>query len=83
MTLLFLLNASKFAIVVETMIGGGETEGFFIEVLYGYMENKLKIKRQWVIANIFVNISSTEIGRKYLATSKLYLRFLSFINGTP
>ena len=44
------------------------------------MENVAKEKLRWVIANIFVNISSTEMGRKYISSEGIYLRFLQFIN---
>ena len=49
-----------------------------MEVLYGFME--IKQNRRWVITNIFVNASSIEYGRRFIAEEKIYLRFLSFIN---
>lgn len=39
-----------------------------------------KPSRRWVIANIFVNVSSHDIGREYIAKEKLYLGFLKYIN---
>ena len=39
-----------------------------------------KPTRKWVIANIFVNISSHEVGREYIANEKLYLGFIKYIN---
>lgn len=39
-----------------------------------------KPARKWVIANIFVNVSSHEAGREYVATEKLYLGFIKYMN---
>jgi hypothetical protein len=80
MALLLLLNISKFEGVVRKLIGEGEKGGLLIEALYGFMENKAKSKRQWVIVNIFVNITSFEFGRKFAAMEKIHIRFLKFIN---
>jgi hypothetical protein len=56
LSLLVLLNLTKFDAVIETLIGEGEKRGFLLEVLYGFMETKEA--RRWVITNIFVNITS-------------------------
>ena len=42
MALLLMLNISKFSDVIDKLIGKDDMKGFFIEVLYGYMENKEK-----------------------------------------
>jgi hypothetical protein len=78
LTLLFLLNATKFEAVVHELINYNEKKGFLLEVLYGFME--IKPVRRWVIMNIFVNVSSVELGRKHCAEEKIYVRFLNFIN---
>jgi hypothetical protein len=60
------------------MINKGEKRGFFLEVLYGFME--IKENRRWVITNIFVNVSSVDYGRRFISEEKIYLRFLNFMN---
>ena len=78
LALLVLLNITKFDCVNEELINKGEKKGFMLEVLYGFME--IKESRRWVITNIFVNVSSVDYGRRFIAEEKFYLRFLNFIN---
>ena len=49
-----------------------------MEILFGFMESKPT--RKWVIANVFVNVTSHETGRMYVANEKLYLGFIKLIN---
>ena len=60
------------------MIGEGEKKGFLLEVLYGFIQ--LKESRRWVVTNIFVNVSSIEVGRKFITEEKIYNRFINYIN---
>jgi hypothetical protein len=47
-------------------------------VLYGFIE--LKEARRWVVTNIFVNVTSIEVGRKFITEENIYLRFMNYIN---
>jgi hypothetical protein len=47
-------------------------------VLYGFIE--LKEVRRWVVTNIFVNVTSIEVGRKFITEENIYLRFVNYIN---
>ncbi len=78
LALLLMLNISKFDLVIEALVGDTEKRGFLLEVLYGFLE--IKENRRWVITNIFVNVTSIEVGRKFVAEEKIYVRFLNFIN---
>ena len=63
--LLLLLNLSKIGEFTDWLINqqGNPTEGnaIVLNTLYGFLETKPT--RKWVIANIFVNISSHNNGR--------------------
>ncbi len=47
-------------------------------MLYGFIE--LKEARRWVVTNIFVNVTSIEVGRKFITEENIYLRFMNYIN---
>ncbi len=47
-------------------------------MLYGFIE--LKEVRRWVVTNIFVNVTSIEVGRKFITEENIYLRFVNYIN---
>lgn len=47
-------------------------------MIYSLLDKKPN--RAWIIANVFVNLSAFDHGRKYVAQEKLYTRFLEFIH---
>lgn len=65
--LLFLLNVSKQYAFTEKLLGEegpSEQSSILLEMIFSFMETKPS--RRWVIANIFVNISSHDVGREYI-----------------
>ena len=54
------------------------SRSLLLTVIYSFLESKPN--RAWVIANVFVNLSSFEHGRRYVAQEKIYLGLIPYMS---